>query len=792
MNDDKISNGVLTLPNGLKIGQSKSNNTVIGSSTITSKPSVSDNILRNYVSYSPIISFMVGSRATYDTLMDTQKWDKAAWYLICKSGGKGNVSNGFFTPDLFLDDLEINTICGLSSETRGSNATDVKFTITEPYGMDFIENLFALCHTETPDGLGEDNYLQIPYLLHIYFEGIKEDGAIEKIPSSDKIIPIHLVNIEVKLSSMGSIYKVEAVAYNEIVLTEKFGRIPVTFELDGVYSGTTVLATPAGITGVYDTLAEIGSAYGNDVAAGYNAITGKKTTPTKTNSPYDTTNKISDEIPQDSSSVANATTIGGLMQSLCFALNNYQHELETLIPGYVGDHYYYNMVGDGTANHTTNMIKDATISGDADVKMADPISTNNQFDVSKAANWISHYAADSEGMTKGGVEYGYRKITLSQGSSIVDSISTMIINSTYITDQIDVYNATLDEIAVASQFSEESGQGPNDLIDKITNTPLYWFIITPIVRNKQYDNIRRTYASYITYEIRPYLVYNSSSVSISNGNPGERVVKEYDYIFSGKNTEILNFDIDFQSSFMTYGSPTGDVKGHGTGAKMPEKTAPPAPLPLKKTPINQGNSVRYNISSSTNNQPGIGSVAPAMVLAGDVASTIYTLSDLLQLNLTIMGDPDYIKQDGIFMNSSSTSPITMGDTRPKYFNYNSGEIYVNIGFKTPKDINASTGIMQTVYQKDTVAYSQSVFSGLYRIVSVTNKFSKGQFTQQLEMYRFNDSHDFDFAPAQQQYNEAVSNALSAPGVGIIDKNLPTHIPPTPSLYTGDDGVKFLR
>jgi hypothetical protein len=59
-------------------------------------------------------------------------------------------------------------------------------------------------------------------------------------------------------------------------------------------------------------------------------------------------------------------------------------------------------------------------------------------------------------------------------------------------------------------------------------------------------------------------------------------------------------------------------------------------------------------------------------------------------------------------------------------NFQSGEVDIAINFKTPTDINPSTGLL-TMANK-----AVGEFSGLFRLGSVTHRFRDGEFTQTIK------------------------------------------------------------
>jgi len=280
---------------------------------------------------------------------------------------------------------------------------------------------------------------------------------------------------------------------------------------------------------------------------------------------------------------------------------------------------------------------------------------------------------------------------------------------------------------------------------------------------------------YITETDKLALIVDPSSL---------RIVKEYDYILTGKNTEILNFDMDFKTSFITYAQSNGITKQQGSGAATPAKDQTSASstqntqsfLVGKDGPVNSAH-LQLPAPNSAKNLGTAGDQSPERNMAADIAATIYAPAEMLTVSLTINGDPDYIKQDGLFLIPTSGSALTPYD-KNRGILFNSGEIYINLTFKVPRDLNQSSGLLEPIDISDTTTYKRNIFSGYFRVLKVTTKINKGLFTQELEVVRVDDSHDFQIISAKpltaaQQENLNYTNAApppaSAPSLTKIEK-----------------------
>lgn len=731
------------------------------------------NLLKNYASYNSIISLLVTDRSRYNKMVSSEKFITSDWQIICKSSGVGpnratgftNTSTTYFNKDLYIDNLEINTIVGMNQENRGSNATDISLTIIEPFGMDFIEQLYDFCH----DALNEKNYCQLPYLLKIEFKGYRDDGILESIPNTTKYIPIALITMETKVNNLGAIYKLSAVAYHELALTEQFGRNPTTLQLGSELD----LALQGGLPVEFQNQIANGmqSSYLGSQVAHYAAQS--TLNPQRTDQ---AANVAAGGIVSAVAHIDSGSTIHEITDAYIGLLNNIQESL--YLNSYIGvkDTYsltYSNILANGQTSEggigQYLYLELGTIVGSInnpsaakDSIMGPPtVVENNQLNLTVESKRLSNYAIDPNTGTTGNGEVTYSQgghaIVFNSGGSILDCLNTIIINSNYIISQINSYNNSLDQINsdIASAGLKSNSVIPPKIQEELNalhNTPFNWFKITPRITIGKWDGIRGTYAKNIEYNIRPYITYNVRSIEVPNGNPttDNRVVKKYDYIFTGNNTEILSFDLTYNMAFLTYSQFNHNTKIQASGGKMPANTQQVPSLSQIGTvpsPISNGQSKTF-VSSSDKSPSGAGVTTPERNMAADVASTIYSHQDNIELEMTIFGDPDFIRQDGIFLNLINNSDAFLNSSSTNTSQsvlFNTGEIYTLINFKIPRDINLQTGTLDKLFTSNTVDYRRNIFSGLYRIIYIDNKFDHGQFTQQLRLARYDDSHIYAIA-----------------------------------------------
>jgi hypothetical protein len=109
-----------------------------------------------------------------------------------------------------------------------------------------------------------------------------------------------------------------------------------------------------------------------------------------------------------------------------------------------------------------------------------------------------------------------------------------------------------------------------------------------------------------------------------------------------------------------------------------------------------------------------------------------------------------------------------------------GGLYVQLLFRTPTDIDETTGLMK--YNPN---YKHSVFSGLYEVITVTSTFSNGQFMQELLMTRLPRQSAYDYVNNNQNNksdNRNESSQQKQPGLSPPNPN------PVPSSLISGGGT----
>jgi len=308
-----------------------------------------------------------------------------------------------------------------------------------------------------------------------------------------------------------------------------------------------------------------------------------------------------------------------------------------------------------------------------------------------------------------------------QGSTIQDVINQVILISDY-----------------GRQALDEAKRTPQGQV-------VWWRIETQLYMKTDGEDLKTGQKpKKIVYRVVPYLVHASVFMPPNDKPPGldnmkKESLKEYNYIYTGKNIDVLDFQIEFQAGFYKAlnadsgkNSETHQGVSQATGSSA-EDQGSVIPENVDGSPPTQGGSpvtVRYvKTQSSTAKNGGTGVDDAATIAARQFHDLATTGADMINLNLTILGDPYYIVDSGL--GNYTASPTNYQNLNADgAMDYQNGEVYITVNFRTPIDINTAKGFYDF---GDTRPISQ--FSGLYRVMQVDSTFNRGKFVQQLSLVR---------------------------------------------------------
>jgi len=393
------------------------------------------------------------------------------------------------------------------------------------------------------------------------------------------------------------------------------------------------------------------------------------------------------------------------------------------------------------------------------------------------------------------LDFATSRFTIPYGTTLVDAIHRILIQSSYILDQLGI-NLQKNSNTTVKLTQEQTAQLTTIFNSFKTSclTNYQGMKIDKTLVPNAYDNTRNMYALSFTYNIHQYPVYDFPHPA---GNwavdPRPYLVKNYNYLYTGKNIDILKFDLNFDVTWYTpvnaypYQNPsTQTTASTNVDTKLADGSfimispqwfsgvginafgVVPALNQISYQPVQPDHRETINTGSYTNPQKGI---------ASNAIQSLYSKpsGDMVDVDLVIVGDPTLIRQDDILYSPDPTGAskynlwdsITQYDYASQYgtVRFDTGQLVINLTVNSIVDID-SDWTNQGLGTPTPGTY-KSLFSGLYKIYKIKHSFAEGVFTQTLSLYRISTS-DFitNSAPAQALSGAATrvqqtSNDISA-------------------------------
>lgn len=204
-------------------------------------------------------------------------------------------------------------------------------------------------------------------------------------------------------------------------------------------------------------------------------------------------------------------------------------------------------------------------------------------------------------------------------------------------------------------------------------------------------------------------------------------VKEYNWIFTGKNEDIVDLRLDYKFTYFQVFSKSQTAKSAlNVAANVEEKPTARNPLPISENALVPG------VVSGAGSSDPKGFRPESVAEYFDMALNNPKKADLVRLDLDIIGDPDWITQDrsvrpkGLDINATNTGYVDNDFKMGVAVDVDA--VYAKLNFRTPRDYNDNTGLMNLTVE-------QSLISGVYKVYRVTNRFEGGRFMQTLQMAR---------------------------------------------------------
>lgn len=667
-----------------------------------------ENPLEQFASYTTVFTFACLKKEEVNNPYLYRTADFAQNQVVFSSAGrydKQRVATAYGTPEYFIDNLVINSVIAPNEGTGASNAVNFDFDVYEPYSAGlFLQSLAVAANVA-----GFANYLDgTPYVLKMEFFGYKEDGSLYA-GVQPKYFVMTLKKVTFTVTEGGSTYKVSSVPYN--------------------HAGFSSL-----VNTTYNDIAIIGSTVEELLAKGERSLQvvlnqqeAKRVTDKLKNLP----DVYEIHFPETPSSPIPGVSLGGGVNRAT------TQTAQSKVVASLNDQ--------ASNNPETNPIGSASFGFKAD-------SGGNY--VAPRAQDVVDEASGKVIRDKITIDPKTRTFQYAQGQTLTAIISQAILSSDYGTKAI-------------SEKPDGSGR-------------VNWFRIDAQIQLLEYDAKIGDYAKRYIYRVALYKVHSSvftnpNAVPAGYDQLSKSIVKQYDYIYTGQNNDILKFNIDLNMAFYTAISPTApqdagrSANQDSQSAGQEERNKAVAQEGDAGTSAQQARLGGLKIKQDPNaiKLPfgGSGQLKPEELVANNfhLAFLQNGLANLVNVDLEILGDPYWLTDNGIggyLPPPGATEMITIDGSA----NYESGDIYVYLRFRSPVEPKESNGDYLFVNEED------SPFSGIYKVTKCENKFSGGTFKQTLKCVRM-----------PLQVNDFIEPVAASPGSQYL-YDVKEPVAPTNDIY----------
>lgn len=650
------------------------------------------NPLDDYPTYTYGLTLFALTKEDFNSMVDSPIGFSPKKALISSAGRYREVRDKNFAEDFYFDSFKVSTVIGMNANTRGSNAITMDFSIVEPYGMTLLDRIMHISMNE----LAAKNYLDIPYLLRLEFFGQDDQGNYKKLTEHTKNFPIKLVSFKIKASVKGSEYAIQAVPFNHGANLESIQslktRMEITADTVKTFFDSTETA-PKGNSTLDDTSRKEAERINNGAGGGRGTAAFAARDP-----------RIIGATPvEETASSPLSFTAAYNAWNIAATKSN-----------------------DAKVADTIKFVIDKDI---ANSKIADPKSTTVKRSGASDAN---KEAKSQEGKSAATLDTSKVVHSFEAGTTVNEVINAIIPNCEYFLKQVK-------DPSKDAKTQVQDGSASDATVQEQSKPLQVWKII-PSIKLSEFDTERNVWGKQVTFYVKKYESFQQRDPRLPK-SPPPNAVKRYDYFYTGKNTSVINFDIDFNALYFTAAQidRTNTETTAGAQARAPGSDADGSTKVGGKTGFGAG---EKKVNTGSQMQTGVGGANNRSETqnAQSALQSIYTSAagDMINLKLQIIGDPHFIKQDDLYIAPDMTT-IQSGDSgsfvtpQVQSLNMDNGEIYCYVTFKTPGDFNDTTGMYDLT---NTNPYHTSEFSGYYKVLTVDSEFRQGKFTQTLTLIRY--------------------------------------------------------
>ena len=679
------------------------------------------NELKDFASYNYIFTLYCLSQAEVNDPEGTYRKEPPKLGILKSGGGLGNkkVTLAVETDkrfEFFIDNVEIEHQIAPNIRNKQSNQHKVSFDVLEPFSMGTFLQVLQIA----AGNAGYKNYRQAPFLLTLDFIGWDINGKIVNKPTLRRLFPLKFNKLDMKVTESGSTYSAECNPWAE----QNFNSVIMDSKADLKLEGQSLLELCQ--KGIYS------------IATHFNNREAQK----KANGDVLTPDQYVIMFPKENGPERfSAKTVFSGGSSDSGATVNVDELWESgrgtnvgsVDPRFAGEvdkvKGLKNVVGNPGIAAKSYAENEAKVNEIGTAKIVDDFTSGKKQPFGKPRFTESE---DEPGLFERG-RIQLRKngtvITFKSGTSIIDMLEELILLSDY---GKKIADATPDENGMIPYFKIE--------------THCY------VVDDPAQESKGGRHPNVYVFAVLPFRAHVSKYGPISEAYPGydnlvSQACKEYDYLYTGKNDDIIDFDLTFDSAFYVSYQGSGGNKTLANRNKKSDQMYKQDQEVQISTETGTGESstagnltLEENMSTTTGGVGGsLGTYDKISIARAINDAFLNNEKDLARVNLSIWGDPYYIADSGFGNYSADANPVSINLTKDGTMDYQREEVDVLVTFRTPIDYK------ETGWQDFTGAGVVPAFSGLYAVQTAISRFKDGLFTQVLSMNR-RKNQNYDIKP----------------------------------------------
>lgn len=372
-----------------------------------------------------------------------------------------------------------------------------------------------------------------------------------------------------------------------------------------------------------------------------------------------------------------------------------------------------------------------------------------------------------------------KPFTFNTETPIIQAIETIVKNSQFLERALQV----------AYEAARPPTKNGEAVQNKDTNVNVSWYHISAAFSEIEWDDLINQFSGKITYVIE---IYDTPIINNAYSNPGVPYYgphKRYEYWYTGKNSEIINYEQQLNNGYFTIA--LGLVGKEGASAAGGGAAQIPIAPEMKSGQSTEG---RLDRGLEAHNA---------------YITNLYDPVSYAEAKVTIMGDPDFLIPESTTTINSLYNQFygTDGFT----ISANGGQVFIEINFKEAEDynykrekndpsspalaikntgdglLNVNESIQFWKYPKKIREIQEKNKSpGVsYQVLSVHSTFNSGKFTQLLNcvLNTFPDITDREEAEDTQKVNETPGPNPNNSTSTATSTGMPTEPQPSSSATT---------